>query len=256
MGLRLAVSASLAAALLTSVGSLLTEMGAAAEPTRRAAKARPPAQAQRVNAAEPSVRDDADLTVALPPNFPDLARQSGEPQIPGLAIVYLHALGDPAQANKWQNIIAHQTEGPAGAARASAQAQGANPSKRGVMIWVETDGTVYWSTAETAITTHGDVANRNDNKYIDNSKTYRSVIKTNSIGVEFAGNYPDVAKPVTRDQVRTWLILVRFLQERYGIAAENIYAHNWIDYKDARYCEGCELAILARKLAYEPSKRP
>jgi hypothetical protein len=69
MGLRLAVSAALAAALLTSVGSLLTEMGAAAEPTRRAAKARPPAQAQRVNAAETSVRDDADLTVALPPNF-------------------------------------------------------------------------------------------------------------------------------------------------------------------------------------------
>jgi hypothetical protein len=49
---------------------------------------------------------------------------------------------------------------------------------------------------------------------------------------------------------------VRFLQERYGIAADNIYAHNWIDYKDARYCEGCELATLARRLAYEPTKRP
>ena len=35
---------------------------------------------------------------------------------------------------------------------------------------------------------------------------------------------------------------------------ENIYAHNWIDFKDRRYCEGCELATLARKLAYEPGK--
>ena len=42
-------------------------------------------------------------------------------------------------------------------------------------------------------------------------------------------------------------MFVRFLQERYGISAERIYAHNWIDYKDARYCEGCQLANLARE---------
>ena len=42
--------------------------------------------------------------------------------------------------------------------------------------------------------------------------------------------------------MQAWLVLVRFLQERYGIPAEHVYAHNWIDYKDARYCEGCELA--------------
>ena len=99
-----------------------------------------------------------------------------------------------------------------------------------------------------------DGANRNDNKYIDNSKTYRSVIRTNSIGVEFVGNYPDVAKPATAAQAQAWLTLVRFLQERYDIAPEHIYAHNWIDYKDRRYCEGCELATLARKLGYEPGK--
>jgi hypothetical protein len=136
-----------------------------------------------------------------------------------------------------------------------ALAQSKNPTKRGVTVWVETDGTVYWSTAETVIPTHGDGANRNDNKYLDNAKTYHSVIKTNSIGVEFVGNYPDVARPATREQARAWLLLVRFLQERYDIPAENIYAHNWIDYKDRRYCEGCDLAALARKLAYEPGKR-
>ena len=157
-------------------------------------------------------------------------------------------------AVKWQNIIVHQTEGPAGSAKSMALAQATNPSKRGVTVWVETDGTVYWSIAESAIPTHGDGANRNDNKYIDNSNTYRRVIKTNSIGVEFVGNYPDVAKPPTREQTQAWLILVRFLQERYGIPAENIYAHNWIDFKDRRYCEGCELATLARKLGYEPGK--
>jgi len=191
----------------------------------------------------------------LPANFRALAMSAGEPVIPGLTIVYLHPLGEPADANRWQNIIVHQTEGSPGSAKSMAQAQAKNPTKRGVMIWVETDGTVYWSTAENVIPTHGDGANRNDNKYIDNSKTYHSVVKTNSIGVEFNGNYPDVTKPATAAQAQAWLLLVRFLQERYGIPADRIYAHNWIDYKDARYCEGCELATLARKLAYEPAKR-
>jgi len=211
-----------------------------------------------VLAVQPAKAGDSDLAnlaVELPADFGTLARSSGEPQIPGLAIVYLHPLGDPANANRWRNIIVHQTEGPAGSAKSMALAQAKNPQKRGVTIWVETDGTVYWSTAETAIPTHGDGANRNDGKFIDNAKTYHAVVKTNSIGVEFNGNYPDVTRPAMPQQARAWLTLVRFLQERYRIAAENIYAHNWIDYKDARYCEGCELASLARKLAYEPGAR-
>jgi hypothetical protein len=48
---------------------------------------------------------------------------------------------------------------------------------------------------------------------------------------------------------------VRFLQERYGIPAERVYAHNWIDYKDHRYCEGCELARSVREQAYVPTPR-
>jgi hypothetical protein len=56
--------------------------------------------------------------------------------------------------------------------------------------------------------------------------------------------------------MQAWLTLVRFLQERYAIAAESIYAHNWIDYKDSRYCEGCDLAAQARALAYQPSRNP
>jgi hypothetical protein len=190
-----------------------------------------------------------------PPPLAATARLPGRPQIPGLRIVYINPLGDLADANPWHNILAHQTEGPPGSARASALAQAANPTKRGVTLWVETDGTAYWATSERVIPTHGDGANRNDNKYIDNSKTYHSVVKTNTIGVEFIGNYPDVAKPVTSAQVQAWLILVRFLQERYGIPSENIYAHNWIDYKDTRYCEGCSLAEAARQQAYEPTSR-
>jgi hypothetical protein len=186
-------------------------------------------------------------------DFKTLAKSAGEPQIPGLHIVYMVKLGDPSKA-PWRNIILHQTEGAPGAAKSLAEGQFKNPTKRGVHLWVETDGTVYWAVPETVIATHGDGANRNDNRYIDNSKTYRNVVKTNSIGVEFVGNYPDVAKPATREQTQAWVILVRFLQERYDIPAENIYAHNWIDFKDRRYCEGCELATLARKLAYEPGK--
>jgi len=229
---------------------------ATGSPPSAPAQLAPPSPRSDSHSAPQSESGAAELAQAaeLPANFRALARESGEPQIPGLTIVYLHPLGLPADAVKWRNIIVHQTEGPAGSARSMALGQAKNPTKRGVMLWVETDGTVYWSTAENVIPTHGDGANRNDNRYIDNSKTYRSVIKTNSIGVEFVGNYPDVAKPATREQREAWLILVRFLQERYDIPAENIYAHNWIDFKDHRYCEGCELATLARKLGYAPGQ--
>jgi hypothetical protein len=190
------------------------------------------------------------------PSFSEIARLPGRPQIEGLNVVYLNPLGDLAHANVWKNIIVHQTEGLAGSGRREADDQFANPTKRGVTLWVETDGTVYWSTAENVIPTHGDGANRDDNKYIDNTKTFHAVVKTNSIGVEFVGNFPDVAKPATPEQVKAWLLLMRFLQERYGIPPGNIYAHNWIDFKDRRYCEGCDLATLARKINYEPSNRP
>lgn len=189
-----------------------------------------------------------------PQTLAEIARLPGRPQVPGLRIVYIHPLGDPALANRWRNILAHETEGPPGSARALALQQAANPTKRGVTLWVDTDGTVYWATAENAIPTHGDGANRNDNKYIDNSKTYHAVVKTNTIGVEFAGNYPDVRTPVTAQQLEAWLILVRFLQERYGISPDHIFAHNWIDFKDARYCEGCDLASAARKQGYMPTR--
>jgi N-acetylmuramoyl-L-alanine amidase len=255
-----AVLATLAAAPCSEHDAAI---GAARAETRRPARSSPtrqvlPRPRPEVTAPTDEQKASADDVLAhraeLPPGFHELAKRSGEPQIPGLTIVYLHPLGSPADATHWRNIIVHQTEGPAGSAKAMALEQAKNPAKRGVMLWMETDGTVYWATAETAITTHGDGANRNDNKYIDNSRTYRNVIKTNSIGVEFVGNYPDVAKPATREQEQAWLMLVRFLQERYDIPAENIYAHNWIDYKDRRYCEGCDLATLARKLGYQPGK--
>ena len=162
-------------------------------------------------------------------------------------MVWLAPWGDLAKAHPWRNIIVHQTEGPAGSARGGAQAQNKNPTRRGVMVWVETDGTVYWAVAEHLVPVHTDGADRNDNKYIDNSRTYRQVNKDTSIGVEFAGNYPDVTRGATDAQVAAWKILVKVLRARYGIPLERVYAHNWIDYKDARYCEGCALATLARE---------
>ena len=186
--------------------------------------------------------------------FAALAKSSGTPQSPGLTIVYLNPLGNPADAMHWKHILVHQTEGPAGSARNGAAEQAKNPTRRGVTIWVETDGTVYWALPETAVPLQGDGANRNDNKYVDNSTTFRKVVKENSIGVEFAGNFPDVAQPPNAAQRQAWSVLVRFLQERYDIPAQNVFAHNWIDYKDARYCEGCELAAQARALNYVPTR--
>ncbi len=184
---------------------------------------------------------------AQTPDLATIARAAGTPGIPGLKMVWLAPWGDVAKAHPWQNIIVHQTEGPAGSARGGAQAQSKNPTRRGVTVWVETDGTVYWAVAENLVPTHGDGANRNDNKYIDNRPTFRQVVGHNSIGVEFAGNYPDVARGATGAQVEAWRILVKVLRVRYGIPRERVYAHNWIDYKDARYCEGCALATLARQ---------
>lgn len=176
-----------------------------------------------------------------------LARASGTPEIPGLKMVWLAPWGDVRNAHPWRNIIVHQTEGPAGSARGGALAQAKNPTRRGVTVWVETDGTVYWAVAENLVPTHGDGANRNDNKYIDNTSTYRQVVRDNSIGVEFAGNYPDVTTAPTAVQVAAWKILEKVLRARYDIPLDRVYAHNWIDYKDARYCEGCALATMARQ---------
>jgi N-acetylmuramoyl-L-alanine amidase-like protein len=181
------------------------------------------------------------------PDLAALARVSGTPEIPGLKMVWLAPWGELSKAHPWRNIIVHQTEGPAGSARSGAQAQSRNPTRRGVTVWVETDGTVYWAVREDLVPTHGDGANRNDNKYIDNGPTFRQVVGSNSIGVEFAGNYPDVTRGATEAQIAAWRILVRLLRARYDIPLERVYAHNWIDYKDARYCEGCALATLARQ---------
>jgi len=176
-----------------------------------------------------------------------IARASGTPEIPGLKMVWLAPWGDVAKAHPWRNIIVHQTEGPAGSARLGALEQFKTPTRRGVTVWVETDGTVYWAVAEQLVPTHGDGANRNDNKYIDNAATFHQVIGNNSIGVEFAGNFPDVTRGASEAQIAAWRILVKLLRERYGIPLERVYAHNWIDFKDARYCEGCTLATLARQ---------
>ncbi|HEY2394662.1 MAG TPA: peptidoglycan recognition family protein, partial [Rudaea sp.] len=163
------------------------------------------------------------------PDIATLAKQPGTPDIPGLKIVWLSPWVELAKAHPWKNIIVHQTEGPAGSARGGAAEQHRNPTRRGVMVWVETDGVVYWAVSDDLVPTHTDGADRNDNKYIDNGKTFHQVNKDTSIGVEFAGNYPDVTRPATQAQIDAWKILVRVLRARYDIPLERVYAHNWID---------------------------
>ena len=162
----------------------------------------------------PAAATDAELA--------KLARASGTPEIPGLKMVWLAPWGDVGTAKPWRNIIVHQTEGPAGSARGGAQEQAKNPTRRGVTLWVETDGTVYWAVAENLVPTHGDGANRNDNKYIDNRATFRQVLGSNSIGVEFAGNFPDVTRGPTEAQIAAWKILVQVLRARYNIPLDRV----------------------------------
>src|ERR1700731_3092041 len=115
--------------------------------------------------------------LAEPPDLAVIARASGTPEIPGLKMVWLAPWGDVAKSHPWRNIIVHQTEGPAGSARGGAQEQAKNPTRRGVTVWVETDGTVYWAVAENLVPTHTDGADRNDNRYIDNGPTFHQVNK-------------------------------------------------------------------------------
>ena len=183
-------------------------------------------------------------------DFAKFAKSAGQPQIPGLRIVYLTPLGDPAQA-PWKNIILHQTEGAPGSARAMAKARRSNPKARRDAVGRNRR--------------HGLLVGAGDRRHHpwrrrqpQRQQVHRQFQdlppgdRINSIGVEFNGNAPDVRAPPTPEQFAAGLLLVRFLQERYGIPAERIYAHNWIDYKDARYCEGCELAERARAQAYRP----
>src|SRR6202790_322320 len=154
---------------------------------------------------------------AQTPDLATIARGSGTPEIPGLKMVWLAPWGDVAKSHPWRNIIVHQTEGPAGSARGGALEQSKNPARRGVMVWVETDGTVYWAVAENLVPTHGDGANRNDNKYIDNGPTFHQVVGNTSVGVEYACNYPDVTRPATEAQVAAWRGVVKMLRARSGI---------------------------------------
>lgn len=188
-------------------------------------------------------------------SFEIAARARGTPDIPGLNIVWLIPWGSLIHARDWRNIVVHQSESPPGSAWRGAVAQMQKQNRKGSTIWVETDGAVYWATAEFAVPNHCRDGNRADNKFIDNTTTFQQVTNDNSIGVEFVGNYPNVRKPVTAAQVAAWRILVRVLQTRYGIPNERVYAHNWIDHKDARYCEGCDLARLARTQAIETASR-
>lgn len=205
-----------------------------------------PAFAQTQAGVEPPAATPAVLA-PTPSSFEIAARAKGTPDIPGLNIVWLVPWGRVELARDWHNIVVHQSEGPAGSALPNALRQSEKPDRRGAAIWVETDGTVIWSIVEFAVPHHVRDGNRADNKFIDNSATFGQVTDDNSIGIEFVGNYPNVRKPPTDAQIAAWRILVRVLQARYNIPRERVYAHNWIDYKDRRYCEGCELAKLARE---------
>jgi hypothetical protein len=241
-----------------SVGTLLWLVAASVPCAAQWCDEEPPAstqaEAEQLNATAARVSEPVAPQAPTPrlgdddtrlSDFEATALSRGTPDIPGLNIVWLTPWINPALARDWRNIVVHQSEGPAGSAWRNALSQTMKPDRRGVTIWVETDGTVVWAVAEFAVPGHT-VSNRNDNRYIDNRTTFRQVNNDNSIGVEFVGNYPNVRRRPTEAQFRAWRILLRVLQVRYAIADDHVFAHNWVSHKDRRYCEGCELAAIAR----------
>ena len=123
------------------------------------------------------------FSIALPfPAFAQtdlktIAKSSGTPDIPGLKMVWLSpgAMSQEPIPGKTSSCTRPRGGGLGARRRRSTDR---NPTRRGVMVWVETDGTVYWAVADNLVPTHTDGADRNDNKYVDNSKTYHQVNRT------------------------------------------------------------------------------
>lgn len=203
----------------------------------------------------------------------EIAKATGRPEIPGLEgkVHFLHPLQEPASVPKRVALIMHQSEGVNAAG--AAQGQAARPSKKGTTIWVERDGTAYWAAPESVSPGHiregaGPRGLRGDNAYIDNSQTQTVLNSRNTIGIEFVGNPPAnlkrgtpnlLKRPLTPEQLKTAAVLGRFIQERYGIPSEKVYAHSWIQSKaessakeSERYVEGAAAANVVRMLGYRP----
>jgi rare lipoprotein A len=192
----------------------------------------------------------------------EIAKMAGRPEIPGLEGKghFMVPLQSADALPKRVAIIMHQTEGSY--AVGHARAQMSRPNKVGTTIWVERDGTFYWSAPENANPKHirGGSGLRGDNKYIDNSQTRGVIDNNNTIGIEFAGNPPGrLQNPLTPEQLDTAAKLGRFLQERYNIPSDKIYAHSWVQHKAEssarvgdRYVEGAAAANMVRMLGYRP----
>lgn len=192
----------------------------------------------------------------------EVAKATGRPEIPGLEGKghFMVPLQAPETLPKRVAIIMHQTEGSY--AVGHARAQMSRPNKVGTTIWVERDGTFYWAAPESANPKHirSGSSLRGDNKYIDNSQTRGVITSENTIGIEFAGNPPGrLQNPLTAEQLDTAAKLGRFLQERYNIPSDKVYAHSWVQHKAEssarvadRYVEGAAAANVVRMLGYRP----
>lgn len=192
----------------------------------------------------------------------EIAKSSGRPEIPGLEgkVHFLHPLQSADSLPQRVAIIMHQSEGHNAAW--NAKAQSVRPNKRGAAIWIEKDGTAYWAVPENSNPSHIRSGSqlRGDNQFIDNSTTRYTLNNGNTIGIEFVGNPPgQLQNPLTPAQMDTAAKLGRFIQERYNIPADRVYAHSWIQLKAEsspratdRYVEGAAAANVVRMLGYRP----
>ncbi len=180
------------------------------------------------------------------PNSPRLARGSGTPDIPGLKMVWLAPWGDLRNAHPWRNIIVHQTEGPAGlgARRRAGAVEEPDPARRhglgrdrrhGLLGGRGEPGADPWRRRQPQRQqVHRQQADLPPGRarQLDRRRVRRQLSRCRGRSDRGAGRGLENPRPGPA--------------RRYGIPLDRVYAHNWIDYKDARYCEGCWLATLAR----------
>ena len=185
---------------------------------------------------------------AQTPDLAALARASGTPEIPGLKMVWLAPWGDVVES---PSLAQHHRAPDRGAGRLGARRRagaGEKPdaARRHGLGRNRRHG-LLGGAGEPGADPYR--RRRSQRQQIHRQRPDLSSGQQGHLdrgGIRRQLSRRDAAAPPRR-RSRRGGFWCRVLRARYGIPLERVYAHNWIDYKDARYCEGCALATLARQ---------
>ena len=174
--------------------------------------------------------------------FSSLARGGGAPQIPGSTFKteYWQPLKDAPRPGVVA-IVSHQSYGPHGTGRGTAQGQAGGG--KGAEWWVLADGTRIHSTGERVTGHIGENNPPGAPRLLQLMGSGGGFLgNPRAVGIEFEGS-----GKLTPEQIASGKELIAFLQERYNLNSGSILKHG----KD-RGVEGAEMEAAARAMGYVP----